>query len=92
MFGEGSRRRLVPTRWSITAVDSGISLRLLEKVKTYPTIDEYRVYRYSVYDNQYVAILLPEPWRFEWIEAWFPNTTWNQYTKEPYMIGDYQAT
>ena len=90
MFGESSRRRLVPTRWSITAVDSGISLRLLEKVKTYPTIDEYRVYRYSVYDNQYVAILLPEPWRFEWIEAWFPNTTWNQYTKEPYMIGDFE--
>jgi hypothetical protein len=90
MFGEGARRKLVPTRWSITAVDSGISLRLLEKVKSYPTIDEYRVYRYSVYDNQYVAILLPEPWRFEWIEAWFPNTTWNQFTNEPYMIGDYE--
>ena len=80
----------MPTRWSITAVDSAISLRLLEKVKSYPTIDEYRVYRYSVYDNQYVAILLPEPWRFEWIEAWFPNTTWNQFTTEPYMIGDYE--
>jgi hypothetical protein len=80
----------VPTRWSITAVDSTISLRLVEKVKGYPTIDEYRVYSYSVYDNQYVALLIPEPWRFEWIEAWFPNTTWNQYTKEPYMIGDYE--
>jgi hypothetical protein len=90
MFGERVRRRFVPTRWSITAVDSTISLRLVEKVKGYPTIDEYRVYSYSVYDNQYVALLIPEPWRFEWIEAWFPNTTWNQYTKEPYMIGDYE--
>ena len=90
MFGEGARRKLVPTRWSITAVDSTISLQALEKVKGYPTIDEYRVYSYSVYDNQYVAILLPEPWRFEWIEAWFPNTTWNQFTNEPYMIGDYE--
>jgi hypothetical protein len=90
MFGEGSRRRIVPTRWSITAVDSTISLKLIEKVKEYRTIDEFRVYSYSVYDNQYVAILLPETWRFEWMEAWFPNTTWNQFTKEPYIIGDYE--
>ena len=48
------------------------------------------MYRYKVYDNQYVAILLPEPWRFEWIEAWFPNTTWNQFTTAPYIIGDYE--
>lgn len=90
MFGEGARRRLVPTRWSITAVDSTISAKLVDKVKGFQTIDEYRVYSYYVYDNQYVAILLPEPWRFEWIEAWFPNTTWNQFTKEPYVIGDYE--
>jgi len=90
MFGEGPRRRLVPTRWSITAVDSTISGKLVARIKEFPTIDEYRVYSYAVYDNQYVAILLPEPWRFEWIEAWFPNTTWNQFTKEPYVIGDYE--
>jgi hypothetical protein len=90
MFGEGARRKIVPTRWSITAVDSSISLSLLERVKHHPTIDEYRVYGFNVYDNQYVAILLPEPWRFEWIEAWFPNTTWNQFSTSPYMIGDYE--
>ena len=90
MFGEGGRRKIVPTRWSITAVDSSISLGLVEKVKRRPTIDEYRVYDFRVYDNQYVAILLPEPWRFEWIEAWFPNTTWNQFTTTPYVIGDYE--
>ncbi len=90
MFGVGPRRRIVPTRWSITAVDSSISLDLVEKVKHRPTIDEYRVHRFRVYDNQYVAILLPEPWRFEWIEAWFPNTTWNQFSRTPYLIGDYE--
>lgn len=90
MFGNGGRRRIVPTRWSITAVDSAISLNLVDRVKRYPTIDEYRVYSFKVYENQYVAMLLPEPWRFEWIEAWFPNTTWNQFTNSPYMIGDYE--
>lgn len=90
MFGVGPRRRIVPTRWSITAVDSSISLELIDQIKHWPTIDEYRVYGFRAYDNQYVAILLPEPWRFEWIEAWFPNTTWNQFTKAPYMIGDFE--
>ena len=90
MFGVGSRRRIVPTRWSITAVDSSISLDLIEKVKHRPTIDEYRVYSFGVYDNQYVAILLFDPWRFECIVDWFPNTTWNQFTTTPYMIGDYE--
>ncbi|HME19058.1 MAG TPA: hypothetical protein VKF15_04940, partial [Nitrososphaerales archaeon] len=65
MFGSGARRRMVPTRWSITAVDSSLSLAALDKVKHNPTIDEHRVYGFNVYDNQYVAILLPEQWRFE---------------------------
>ncbi len=90
MFGVGARRRIVPTRWSITAVDSSISIELVRRIKHYPTVDEFRVYSFNVYDNQYVAILMPEPWRFEWIEAWFPNTTWNQFTTTPYMIGDYE--
>ena len=90
MFGVGTRRKVVPTRWSITAVDSSLSLELIENVKHMPTIDEYRVYDFSVYFNLYVSILLPEPLRFEMIEAWFPNTTWNQFASQPYMIGDYE--
>lgn len=77
MFGLGSRRRLVPTRWSITAVDSTVSLRLVNQIKQYETINEYRVHVFTYLDNIYVAILMPENWRFEWIEAWFPGTAWN---------------
>ena len=71
MFGEGKRRKLVPTRWSITAVDSNLSLKLMARVRHYPRIDEYRVYKYTYLDNIYVGILTPENWKFEWIEAWF---------------------
>src|SRR5467141_3244537 len=71
MFGESKRRKLVPTRWSITAIDSNLSLRLMARVRQHPLIDEYRVYRYNYLDNRYVGILTPESWRFEWIEAWF---------------------
>src|SRR5207237_10321012 len=71
MFGENKRRKLVPTRWSITAVDSNLSLRLMARVRQHPLIDKYRVYKYTYLDNTYVRNLTPESGRFEWIEAWF---------------------
>ena len=71
MFGEGKRRKLVPTRWSITAVDSNLSLQLMSRVRHHPVLDEFQVYKYTYLDNIYVGILTPEHWKFEWIEAWF---------------------
>jgi len=91
MFGQEERRKLVPTRWSITAVDSNISLELIDQIKQYPTIDEYRVHTFTYLDNIYIAILMPEKWNFEWIEAWFPGTTWNAEGKAPALMGDYEG-
>jgi hypothetical protein len=92
MFGFSSKRRLVPTRWSITAVDSIISLSLANEIKQYDTIDEYRVYSFKNLDNIFVAVFMPEQWSFEWIEAWFPGTTWNPNGKAsaPAIMGDYE--
>jgi hypothetical protein len=90
MFGLRPKRRLVPTRWSITAVDNTISLRLIDEIKQYETIDEYRVYTYTNLDNRFVVILMPQPWRFEWIEAWFPGTTWNVSGATPAIMGDWE--
>lgn len=88
MFGLEKKRKIVPTRWSITAVDSIISKELIEEIKVYETIDEYRVYTFNYLDNIYVILLSPEKWRFEWIEAWFPGTTWNLEGTRTSMIGD----
>jgi len=43
---EGS---LVPTRWSITAVDSILSRDLMKEVRTFPEINEYQVYDSSYF-------------------------------------------
>ena len=91
MFGEGKGRKLVPTRWSITAVDSNLSLRLIDEIKDYETIDEYRVYAYSNLDNVYIGILSPEKWKYEWIEAWHSGTAWNKFGSRPEMIGDFEG-
>ena len=92
MFGISKNRKLVPTRWSITAVDSILSQELINRIKQQDTIDEYRVYSFNNLDNRFVAILTPERWSFEWIEAWFPGTTWNPDEKSsaPAMMGDYE--
>jgi hypothetical protein len=93
MFGTKRRRKLVPTRWSITAVDSILSQELIDRVKQNDTIDEYRVYSFKNLDNYFVAILMPENWRYEWIEAWFPGTTWNpdERASAPAMMGDFES-
>ncbi|HID08401.1 MAG TPA: hypothetical protein EYP10_14785, partial [Armatimonadetes bacterium] len=59
-FGELRRRRLVPTRWSITAVDSMISKALMERVKDSPVISEYRVYESNYLDNRFEVIMFPD--------------------------------
>jgi len=91
MFGTQPKRKLVPTRWSITAVDNILSLELMDKIKEHPTIDEYHVYSFKSLDNYYVAIMMPEKWSFEWIEAWFPGTAWNpESAQAPAMMGDFE--
>ena len=76
-FGIEKKRRLVPTRWSITAVDDIISRSLMEQVKTFPEINEYRVYESLYLDNVFEILMLPAAWSYESMEAWYPGTTWN---------------
>ena len=76
-FGVEKKRRLVPTRWSITAVDDIISKSLVEQVKTFPEINEYRVYESIYLDNVFEILMIPAAWSYESMEAWYPGTTWN---------------
>ncbi len=68
-LGVGKRRRLVPTRWSITACDSTLANRLLQKVRGYDAIDCCQVREFSSLNNYYAVLLLPGPWQYEWMEA-----------------------
>ena len=44
MFGLKKDRRLVPTRWSITATDDIVGKNLLDKIRYYPHLEEYKVF------------------------------------------------
>jgi hypothetical protein len=89
-FGLKQNRRFVPTRWSITAVDSIVSKELMEKVKTYPEISEYRVYESRYLDNVFEVLMLPEGWSYEAMEAWYPGTVWNPSSRNVVMFSDWE--
>jgi DNA repair protein NreA len=87
-FGVEKKRRLVPTRWSITAVDDIISKSMMEQVKTFPEINEYRVYESVYLDNVFEILMIPAAWSYESMEAWYPGTTWNPNGTEVVIYSD----
>lgn len=90
-FGTEKNRRFVPTRWSITAVDDIISKYLMEKVKQFPEINEYRIYESRYLDNTFEVLMIPRQWSYEAIEAWYPGTVWNPNGKQVVMFGDWEG-
>ncbi len=74
MLGIRKKRKLVPTRWSISATDDAISGILVKEIKMNTTIDLFEVTQYSHLDNHYSVILIPhDEWIFEMIESWFTS-------------------
>ncbi len=81
-LGEEQRRKLVPTRWSITAIDDIVGKFLISQIKNYKEIADYHVYSNTYLHNHFEVLLMPGKWRFELFEAWAPNTLWTlAYTK-----------
>jgi hypothetical protein len=89
-FGLERNRKFVPTRWSITAVDDTISKNMVEYTKTFPVINDFKVYEHTALDNRWIILLLPREWCYELIEAWYPKTIWNPASKEIAMFSDYE--
>jgi len=90
-FGLGKNRKFVPTRWSITAVDDIISKNLLEYVKTFPLINEFRVYEHTALDNRWIVLMIPSYWSYELIEAWYPGTIWNPDKVNVAIFSDWEG-
>ena len=89
-FGVNKYRRFVPTRWSITAVDSLLGKELMKKTRIRPYINEFRVYHLNQFDNRWIVLMIPSEWQYELIEAWYPNTTWNLYGKNISIFNSYE--
>ncbi|MDS0297981.1 Nre family DNA repair protein [Halogeometricum sp. S1BR25-6] len=76
-LGQGENRRLVPTRWSITAVDDTVGQFLRGRIQTNPSVDTVEIHRNEFLGNAFWVILAPGDWEFELVEMKAPGSVWN---------------
>lgn len=70
VLGLEKNKKLVPSRWSITAVDDIIAKHLINEIKDFKSIDEYLVFSSQYLDNHFEILIMPGNWEFENFEAW----------------------
>ncbi len=70
-LGVKTDRRLVPTRWSITAVDDTLGKQLIKELKDFPESD-CRVHVGGYLGNEYVILLFDDLWSYELFEGYVP--------------------
>jgi len=80
LLGLGKNRKLVPTRWSITAVDDTLSKEKLKRIRYYSQIQNFQVFNAEYLGNHYEFLLLPEEFGFEVLEISMRNMgVWHDY-------------
>lgn len=67
-LGVKPQRKLVPTRWAITATDDILGKTLIEEIKQFQSY-EYTTYFGSYLGNYYLILLFPEIWEYELFET-----------------------
>jgi DNA repair protein NreA len=87
-LGLKTQRRLVPTRWAITATDDTLGKSLIKEVKDYKESD-YKLYFGGYLGNYYLILFFPRPWSYELFEMYLPNTLFNP-EKEAVAMTDYE--
>lgn len=76
----GRRRRIVPTRWAITAVDDVVSTAQKKEIKWYQPVSSIRLHAAELFGNRIGILLVPGDWRYEMIERWSPRSLWSGET------------
>jgi hypothetical protein len=88
MLGRADSRKLVPTRWSITAVHDILGEELKKDIVDFESIDRCMLFHYEHFGNHFEVILSPGNYSFQLIEIWVkksfwsPDSTWIGYDSE----------
>ena len=77
VLGLKTQKKLVPTRWSITATDDTLGKQIIERVKDYKWIEDYELFFGEFLGNQYLILLFPNVWNYELFELYMPKSSWN---------------
>ena len=66
-LGVGKNRKLVPTRWSITAVDDTLGKDAIKEIKEHNSA-EFSAYFGGYLGNYYLILMFPDVWSYELFE------------------------
>lgn len=83
ILGQRKKRRLVPTKWSITAIDDIVGRRLHREVLRNRSINDFLVSIDHALGNTVALLFYPSGWRFEAMECWLGGLN-------PTIINDYE--
>ena len=75
-LGIEKNRRLVPTRWAITAVDDNVGKDIIKEIKDYNETEPIMTFG-GYLGNYYMVLLLPGTWSYELFELYLPNASFN---------------
>ncbi|MEK6953863.1 MAG: hypothetical protein AABX01_02575 [Candidatus Micrarchaeota archaeon] len=89
LLGETQKKKLVPTRWSITAADKIAADIFIEQVRTLKSVNEIQLYTNTYLANHFEILLLPGNWEFEQFENWEGGISCNK-TKEWFLEHEYE--
>ncbi len=91
-LGEAEQRRLVPTRWSITAVDDTIGNYLRGSVRKGKPLNKVEVWTNEYIGNRYWIVLGPGQWEYELVELKGAGSVWNPEGETGVYVGaDYEG-
>ncbi len=88
-LGVKTQRKIVPTRWAITAVDDILAKNLFQNINHYESIDQYLLFQGGFQGNYFLILLIPGFWSFELFEAYSAKTVWNISNKQAFTT-DYE--
>jgi len=69
VLGRKENKKMVPTKWAITATDDMAAKHMMESVRDNREIGEPCVYSNTYLDNHFEILLLPGNWEYEQFEA-----------------------
>lgn len=76
-LGMKKNRKLVPSRWSITAVDDTLGKHLHKKILDNTKLDEHLAFFSGYLGNYYLVMMFPGCYSYELFECYMPKASWN---------------
>ena len=73
IMGVKADRKLVPTRWSITATDDILGKEIIKEIKYNNLIHNYKLHFGNYLGNYYLIFFFPESWSYELFESAMPD-------------------